>query len=204
MNPIAMLPAPVRAVAEILLTLAIAAGIAYLAQAYVVKPYRVPTGSMIPTLEPGDRVIADRLSLDFGDPTRGEIVVFHPPICSGSNNASGACTTPNLSLRVGASSVTFIKRVIGLPGETIQITGGIVTVCKPAGQNCHALEEPYTEGAKTAPRYGPFTVPQGDYFVMGDNRGDSLDSRYWGPLPRRNIIGEAFLIYWPPGRIGLL
>ncbi len=93
--------------------------------------------------------------------------------------------------------------MIGLPGETIQITRGIVTVCKPADQNCHALREPYTEGATTAPRYGPFTVPKDDYFVMGDNRGDSLDSRYWGPLPRRNIIGEAFLIYWPPDRIGL-
>jgi len=159
-----------------------------------VKPYRIPTGSMEPTLDVGDRVLVNRLVYRFHGPHRGDIIVFHPP-GHGNEAVRGAKSE---------AGVTYIKRVIGLPGETIQITGGIVTVCKPAGQNCHALKEPYTEGAQTAPRYGPFTVPQGDYFVMGDNRGDSLDSRYWGPLPRRNIIGEAFLIYWPPDRIGLL
>jgi signal peptidase I len=87
MNPIALLPPPLRAIAEIVLTLVVAAAIAFFAQAYIVKPYRVPTGSMIPTLQPGDRVIADRLSLDFGDPARGEIVVFHPPICQGDHNS---------------------------------------------------------------------------------------------------------------------
>jgi signal peptidase I len=179
---------------ELIVILAVAFGLAYVVQAWVVKPYRIPTGSMEPTLDVGDRVLVNRLVYRFHGPHRGDIIVFHPP-GHGNEAVRGA---------KGEASVTYIKRVIGLPGETIQITGGIVTVCKPAGQNCHALKEPYTEGARTAPRYGPFMVPQGDYFVMGDNRGDSLDSRYWGPLPRRNIIGEAFLIYWPPDRIGLL
>ena len=179
---------------ELIVILAVAFGLAYVVQAWVVKPYRIPTGSMEPTLDVGDRVLVNRLVYRFHGPHRGDIIVFHPP-GRGNEAVRGA---------KGEASVTYIKRVIGLPGETIQITGGIVTVCKPAGQNCHALKEPYTEGALTAPRYGPYTVPQGDYFVMGDNRGDSLDSRYWGPLPRRNIIGEAFLIYWPPDRIGLL
>jgi len=179
---------------ELIVILAVAFGLAYVVQAWVVKPYRIPTGSMEPTLDVGDRVLVNRLVYRFHGPHRGDIIVFHPP-GHGDSAVRGAKTE---------AGVTYIKRVIGLPGETIQITGGIVTVCKPARQNCHALKERYTEGAKTAPRYGPYTVPQGDYFVMGDNRGDSLDSRYWGPLPRRNIIGEAFLIYWPPDRIGLL
>jgi signal peptidase I len=179
---------------ELLVILAVAFGLAYVVQAWVVKPYRIPTGSMEPTLDVGDRVLVNRLVYHFHGPHRGDIIVFHPP-GHGDTAERGAPTE---------ASVTYIKRVIGLPGETIQITRGIVTVCKPVGQNCHALREPYTEGSQTSPRYGPFTVPSGDYFVMGDNRGDSLDSRYWGPLPRRNIIGEAFLIYWPPGRIGLL
>ena len=179
---------------ELIVILAVAFGLAYVVQAWVVKPYRIPTRSMEPTLDVGDRVLVNRLVYRFHGPHRGDIIVFHPP-GHGNEAVRGA---------KGEASVTYIKRVIGLPGETIQITGGIVTVCKPAGHNCHALKEPYTEGSLTAPRYGPFTVPQGDYFVMGDNRGDSLDSRYWGPLPRRNIIGEAFLIYWPPDRIGLL
>jgi signal peptidase I len=179
---------------ELLIILAVAFGLAYVVQAWVVKPYRIPTGSMEPTLDVGDRVLVNRLVYRFHGPHRGDIIVFHPP-GHGDTAVNGARTQ---------ASVTYIKRVIGLPGETLQITRGIVTICKPAGQNCHALREPYTQGAARAPRYGPFTVPKDDYFVMGDNRDDSLDSRYWGPLPRRNIIGEAFLIYWPPDRIGLL
>jgi signal peptidase I len=179
---------------ELIVILAVAFGLAYVVQAWVVKPYRIPTGSMEPTLDVGDRVLVNRLVYRFHGPHRGDIIVFHPP-------GRGSEAIPNATTQAG---VTYIKRVIGLPGETISIARGIVTVCKPADQNCHALREPYTEGAATSPRYGPFTVPNGDYFVMGDNRGDSLDSRYWGPLPRRNIIGEAFLIYWPPDRIGLL
>jgi signal peptidase I len=179
---------------ELLVILAVAFGLAYVVQAWVVKPYRIPTGSMEPTLDVGDRVLVNRLVYDFHGPHRGDIIVFHPP-GTGDSAVRGARTE---------ASVTYIKRVIGLPGETIQIRRGIVTICKPVNQNCHALREPYTEGATAAPSYGPYTVPKGDYFVMGDNRGDSLDSRYWGPLPRKNIIGEAFLIYWPPDRVGLL
>jgi signal peptidase I len=202
MNPIALLPRPLRAIAEIVLTLAVAAGIAYLAQAYVVKPYRVPTGSMIPTLRPGDRVIADRLSLDFGNPSRGEIVVFHPPICSGNRNNEGACTTTDRSLRVGASPETFIKRVVGLPGETIWAQGGAVWVQPPHGR-AQQLSEPYLEGRRT--RSFPRSVLPADcYFMMGDNRSRSDDSRMWGCEPRGDMIGIARLRYWPASRAGLL
>src|SRR6478672_9503628 len=96
------LPAPVRTIIDTAITLAVAVAIAWLGQAFVVKPYRVPTGSMIPTLQPGDRVLADRLSLDFEDPGRGQIVVFHPPHCtSGHNDSTGVCTTPKLRYRAG-------------------------------------------------------------------------------------------------------
>ena len=202
MNPIALLPPPLRAVAEIILTLVVAAAIAFFAQAYIVKPYRVPTGSMIPTLQPGDRVIADRLSLDFRDPTRGEIVVFHPPICQGDHNSEGACDTNDLSLRVGASPETFIKRVIGLPGETVWAKHGSVWVKSP-GQRAHRLSEPYLHGRRTA-SFPHTLLPQKCYFMMGDNRGSSDDSRMWGCEPRGDMIGIARVRYWPLDRIGLL
>jgi signal peptidase I len=179
---------------ELVIILAVAFGLAYVVQAWVVKPYRIPTGSMEPTLDVGDRVLVNRLVYRFHGPHRGDIIVFHPP-GHGDIAQRGATTE---------ASVTYIKRVIGLPGETLTITHGIVSVCEPAGQNCRSLRESYTEGVTGAPSYGPYTVPKNDYFVMGDNRSDSLDSRYWGPLPRHNIIGEAFLIYWPPDRLGIL
>ncbi|HET7380108.1 MAG TPA: signal peptidase I [Gaiellales bacterium] len=202
MNPIAILPAPVRAAVEIVLTLAVAAGIAYLAQAYVVKPYRVPTGSMEPTLMPGDRVIADRLSLDFSNPSRGQIVVFHPPVCQGDHNNEGACTTADPSLRTGPSSETFIKRVIGLPGETIWARHGSIWIKPPAGR-AYKLSEPYLQGRRT--KAFPHTLlPPKCYFMMGDNRNRSDDSRMWGCEPRGWMIGIARVRYWPASRAGLL
>ena len=103
MGLFAALPKPIRTVVETALTLVVALGIAWLGQAFVVKPYRVPTASMVPTLEPGDRVLADRLSLDFENPGRGQIVVFHPPHCkAGYDDSDGVCTTPNLKMRQGA------------------------------------------------------------------------------------------------------
>jgi signal peptidase I len=201
-NPIAMLPAPLRAVIEIVLTLAVAAGIAYLAQAYVVKPYRVPTGSMEPTLMPGDRVIADRVSLDFGNPSRGQIVVFHPPICQGNHDTEGACSTTDRSLRTGPSPETFIKRVIGLPGETVWAKGGSIWIKPPTGR-ARRLDEPYLHGRRTKP-FARTLLPAGCYFMMGDNRNRSDDSRMWGCEPRSWMIGIARVRYWPAGRAGLL
>jgi signal peptidase I len=202
MNPIAMLPPPLRAIAEIAFTLVIAAGIAFLAQAFIVKPYRVPSGSMIPTLKPGDRLLADRVSLDLGDPSRGEIIVFHPPICKGDNNSEGACTTPDLSMRTGASSETFVKRVVGLPGETIWAKHGSVWVKDP-GQKAHRLSEPYLHGVRTY-AFPKTAVPAQCYFMMGDNRARSDDSRMWGCEPRGDMIGVARVRYWPLDRLGTL
>jgi signal peptidase I len=202
MNPIGLLPPRLRAGAEIVLTLLMAVLIAYVAQAYVVKPYRVPTVSMVPTLEPGDRVIADRLSLDFRDPSRGEIVVFQPPYCVQGENSQGVCDTSDRTRRVGPASDTFIKRVIGLPGELIWAKAGHVWV-KPAGGKPTELVEPYLHGTRTA-SFPQTLVPAGCFFMMGDNRADSLDSRKWGCEPRSDMIGIARLRYWPVDRLGIL
>jgi signal peptidase I len=202
MNPIALLPPRLRAVAEILVTLAMAILIAYVAQAFVVKPYRVPTVSMVPTLKPGDRVIADRLSLDFRDPSRGEIVVFHPPFCVRGDNSQGVCDTDDPTRRVGPAAETFIKRVIGLPGELIWAKAGHVWV-KPAGGKAMRLVEPYVHATRTA-TFRRTLIPAGCYFMMGDNRSDSLDSRTWGCEPRADMIGIARLRYWPIDRLGIL
>src|SRR3954469_797377 len=106
------IPAPVRSIVELVLTLAVAVGLALAAQAFLVKPYRVPSPSMVPTLEPGDRVLADRVTLDFSSPSRGEIIVFHPPHCkAGHNDSSGVCTSTGLRLRRGLAGTTFVKRV---------------------------------------------------------------------------------------------
>jgi signal peptidase I len=203
MGLLSALPKPVRTVLETVITLAVALGIAWLGQAFVVKPYRVPTPSMVPTLEPGDRVLADRLSLDFENPSRGQIIVFHPPHCKpGHNDSTGVCTTPDLKLRQGLASTTFVKRVVGLPGETVWTQHGHVWIKAP-GKPAFALNEPYTHGQSTSdlPRQ---TIPSGDYLLLGDNRVVSEDSRVWGVEPRSGMIGIARVRYWPLGRIGLL
>jgi signal peptidase I len=195
-------PAPVRSVVELVLTVAIAIAIAVVAQAYVVKPYKVPSESMENTLMPGDRVLVDRVTLRFRDPQRGEIVVFHPPSCPPAANEDDVCDTPIVAKRTGTSDQTYIKRVIGLPGETLFSRQGHVWVVPAGGGTAHELQEPYTKGPTTI--LGRITVPAGMYFMMGDNRGDSSDSRRWGPEPRSDMIGIARFRYWPLSRIGPL
>ena len=205
MSLLSSVPPRLRSTVELILTLALAAGIAYLAQAFVVKPYVVPTGSMIPTLEPGDRLIADRLTLDFRNPERGEIVVFHPPLCKPGFNEppeNNFCSTADLSKRVGPSGTAFVKRVIGLPGEKLWSNRGHVFI-QPVHGKAFELEEPYLlAGARTSIT-GTITVPKGMYFMMGDNRQVSDDSRTWGPEPRGWMIGIARVRYWPLSRLGL-
>jgi signal peptidase I len=174
----------------------VAIALALLIQGFVVKPYRIPSPSMNDTLLPGDRVLVNRLIFRFRDPHRGDIVVFNWPV---------------------NKKYVFIKRVIGLPGDTISLSGGHVLV------NGRVTSEPYvrkvngvpvpTEPAPPSPGttmsepwslQRPYKVPAGDYFVMGDNRTESDDSRDWGPVPSGDLIGQAFLIYWPIPRIRIL
>jgi signal peptidase I len=176
---------------ELVLILVAAFGLWYVVNGWIIKPYRIPSASMEPTLTAGDRVLVARFVYHFHDPRRGDIVVFHPP-GHGDIVESGAKTE---------ASVYFIKRVIGLPGETIESRNGHVEICAAPGVACHALVEPYLQQPSSIPDFGPIQIPKGRYFMMGDNRGDSDDSRDWGLLPRSYIIGEAFATYWPLDRL---
>ncbi len=184
---------------------ALALGLALLIQAFLVKPYQIPSGSMEPTLDIGQRVLVNRTAFHFGDPKPGDVVVFHPP--SGVNR-NAECGVPRQSDQAcpepaeGESPDTFIKRIVAGPGDTIAVRNGIPVVngtpeqpdgyeiipCGPGGSGCNLPE--------------PITIPEGHFFVMGDNRGQSDDSRFWGPLPEDQLIGKAFATYWPPNRIG--
>lgn len=185
---------------DLAITVVVAVGIAYLVQAYIVKPYRVPSGSMEPTIAIGERIIASRITLRFADPKRDDIIVFHP------NGVGSDVYDTNT-----ASDETFVKRLIGMPGETIGATGGKVYVCSGRGPRngasvqdtagCAFLDEPFVSSAQDD--FGPTRIPQGRYFMMGDNRADSDDSRNWGTISRGQMIGTAFMSYWPPSRISI-
>lgn len=142
---------------------------------FVVKSFWIPSESMVPTLEVGDRLFVNRFIYHFTEPKRGDIVVFS-------------------SLE---SDDDLIKRVVGVPGDRVSFRKGVLKV------NGEVQEEPYIN--KEHPDrgiYKPVKVPEGEVFVMGDNRANSHDSRFFGPAPIENIEGEAFFMYWPPSRIG--
>jgi signal peptidase I len=194
---------------ELVATVAVAVGLALLIQAFVVKPYRIPSVSMVPTLDVGQRVLANRLDTS---PSLGDVVVFHPP--HGADPESPFCGNPNQGANQGdhrpqacdqpsrtESSQTFIKRVVGLPGDHIKIIKGHVI------RNGKPEKDSYIRpcgGADSCTFPKTITVPPGHYFMMGDNRGLSDDSRFWGPVPQQWIIGVAFFTYWPPNRVGTL
>jgi signal peptidase I len=197
----------VRSVIELLATVGVAVGLALLIQAVLVKPYKIPSGSMIPTLAIGQRILVDRLATH---PGLGDVVVFHPPTGAGVGD-EGVCGDAHqgFGLREACdkdsgheSSETYVKRVVGLPGDHLQIIDGKVF------RDGHRERGTYIQACTTGPSYcyfpGQITVPHGDYYMMGDNRGVSDDSRFWGPVPQSWIVGTAFFTYWPPHRIGTL
>jgi signal peptidase I len=198
----------VGSVVELVVIVATALVLALLIQAFVVKPYRIPSGSMLPTIHLGQRVLVDRLGNDFSSPHIGEIIVFHPPanyalgcLNPDEGQTGGPGQRPCGAVRTEESSQTFIKRVVGLPGDRIRIVNGQVI------RNGVPEKDPYAAscaGAASCDFPVAITVPRGDYYMMGDNRGESDDSRFWGPVPRSWIIGDAFFTYWPPDRIGTL
>jgi signal peptidase I len=190
------------------LTLVAALVIALALQAFVVKPYLIPSESMATTLSIGQRVLVDRVSYHLHDVQRGDVIVFRRPPLAERLAAGSADDSQN--------GEVLIKRVIGLPGDTLSLLSGHVLV------DGVPLDEPYVRSvaglpAPTEPGVAfsesgaggwslakPYTVPAGTYFVMGDNRQDSFDSRYWGTVPKENVIGHAFFTYWPPARLGRL
>jgi signal peptidase I len=183
---------------------ALAIGLALGIQAYVIKPYRIPSESMEPTLDVGQRVLVNRFLYHLDGPSVGDIIVFHPPAgadqgnqCGVSRTSGEACPQPTRE----RSDVNFIKRIVAGPGDRLSIRDGHPVV------NGEMAEERFTQpcgggGACNLPN--PITIPPDHYFMMGDNRGASDDSRFWGPIPRKWIIGKAFVTYWPPKRVGIL
>jgi signal peptidase I len=197
-----------RSAAELVVIVAIALGLALGIQAFLIKPYEIPSASMLPTLRIGQRILVDRVGTHFGSPHVGDIYVFHPPeseTCADSNQgATGTGQDRQAACDVAQtheSTQTYVKRVVGLPGDRLSIRDGHVIrngVQEPDGYTIPCGVGGECNFART------ITVPAGDYYMMGDNRPDSLDSRFWGPVPRAWMIGEAFLTYWPPDRVGFL
>ncbi|HLY93353.1 MAG TPA: signal peptidase I [Gaiellaceae bacterium] len=199
------LPRPVRVVLDWVITIAGAILIVLALKAWIVNPYRIPSSSMEPTLHCArpaqgceasfsDRVLACRICYRFTSPARGDIVVFKTP------GAKPVCDTS----RPGE---VFVKRLIGLPGETVrEDSKGFIWIGYANTDTFFKLNEPYIQSSRRledSQHYNQhWTVPKGEYFFMGDNRGQSCDSRDWGPVPRKNIIGKVFFVYWPPSRIG--
>jgi len=206
-------------IVELVVIIVIALGLALLIQAFIVKPYRIPSGSMEPTLTVGQRVLVDRIGTHFSDPHVGEIAVFHPPkdaqettdgpakcgpVAHVVVNGTSACAMPVAQ----EADVNFIKRIVAGPGDEISIREGHV-FRKPAGKGSFKAEpDRYIKPCEPRdPRCNfpsAIRIPAGHWFMMGDNRGESDDSRFWGPVPTRWIVGGAFATYWPPDRIGFL
>jgi signal peptidase I len=184
---------------------ALALGLALAIQAWIVKPYKIPSGSMEPTLEVGQRVLVNRFIYHLHEPRIDDIVVFHPPVGAEAAAACGVavpddepCPQPTPQ----ESSQNFIKRIVAVGGDTLSVKEG-----HPVVNGVEKTDEPYIEPCGSAsvcnlPK--AIKIPKGYFFMMGDNRGASDDSRYWGPVPKSWIIGEAFFTYWPPDRIGTL
>jgi signal peptidase I len=191
--PLHRLPEPWRSAVDWTLSIAGAILVVLAVKVEVANPYRVPSASMEPTLHcarpasgclagRSDRVIANRFIFRLRDPRRAEIVVFHAPA-----RTRDECSEAGI----------FVKRIVGLPGEVVSERKGVVYI------DGRRLSEPYIEGAlrdRTTDAWP--RVPPGHYFVMGDNRSHSCDSRSWGTVPRSSLIGPVFLTYWPLSRVG--
>jgi signal peptidase I len=190
---------------ELVFTIAIALGLAFAVQALAVKPYRIPSGSMEPTLKIGQRVLVNRLAHRLGaQPHVGDVVVFRPPAnadagACGDSHAGDGTQRPCDKPGPGIDSQTFIKRVVAIGGDTIAVRNG------HAIRNGKQASEPFTApcgGGNGCDFPEAVRVPKGYVFLMGDNRGASDDSRYWGPVPVSQVIGKAFATYWPPSQVG--
>jgi len=204
LHPLSRLPDPWRKLVDWLVTIAAAIAFVLVFEAEVAKPYRIPSASMEPTLLCGrpvldcvastsDRVLVNRLAYRFGSPQRGQIVVFTAPV--GANDCEP-----------GDAGMTFVKRLIGLPGETVrEDEHGFISIREPGAGAWTQLKELYlsapTRRADTTYVGRSWRVPKGEYFMLGDNRPDSCDSRKWGPVPRSSLIGPVIFTYWPPGRL---
>ncbi len=169
-----------RGSADFLESIALAVGVVVaIVNPFIIQAFLIPSGSMIPTLQIGDRIMADKFVYYIRDPQRGEVIVFRAPP------------------QADTLQRNFVKRIIGLPGDVVEVRDGVVLI------NGKPLEEPYIYEPPYY-QFGPYKVPENHYFVMGDNRNDSSDSHIWGPLPRERITGRALFTWWPVNRWGII
>lgn len=173
---------------DIIETVVVAAAIFVVVYLFLLQPHQVQGASMKPNFQSKEYILTDKISYRFSEPKRGDVIIF---------------TSPN------NPDVDFIKRIIGLPGEKIKISDGKVIIINEQNKDGLELNEPYeilgpTAGGKEAPQNKEITVPDNEYFVLGDNRLESYDSRSWGNLPKKNIIGKAWLRYWPLNKISFV
>lgn len=173
---------------DIIETIVVAAAIFVVVYLVLLQPHQVRGASMKPNFNDGEYILTDKISYRFNEPQRGDVIIFTSP------------TDPD---------VDFIKRIIGFPGEKVKISDGKVTVANTEIKTGFVLQEPYetlgpTAGGKEAPQNTEVTIGDNEYFVLGDNRLESFDSRSWGNLPKKNIIGKAWLRYWPLNKFGFV
>lgn len=196
-------PSGWRLALEVPVLLVVAAVIALLVKAFLAQAFYIPSESMEPQLTAGDRVVVSRLAYRMHEPRRGDIVVFDDPLAPDEDDGE------LLPVRVGREALEalgvikprekeLIKRVVGLPGETISAEDGVIHV------NGRPLTEPYLGDAVGTGTFGPVVVPDGHLFMMGDNRGNSKDSRRFGPVDQDLVVGRAIVLVWPPGRVAFL
>jgi signal peptidase I len=198
-------PVAKRAAREIPILLATAALIALLIKTFVAQAFYIPSESMVPQLKVNDRVVVSRIAYRLHAPRRGDIIVFKDP----HDGNVGVAKHTNIIIRalrglggaigvVQPSTEDFIKRVVGLPGETVEGKSGRVYV------NGRLLYEPYLPPGTVTSDFPPVVVPDGALWVMGDNRGNSSDSRFFGPIRKSTVEGRTVLRVWPPGSASFL
>jgi len=176
-----------RVVTEWLIIIVAALAVSFVMRTYVVQTFYIPSASMEPTLQIGDRIIVSKLSVNLGTINRGDIVVFKAPPAE----------------HCGEVVTDLVKRVIGLPGDYLTSKGNTIYVGTSPTTEV-ALSEPWTHTEPLGTPIGNVHVPANTYFVMGDNHADSCDSRMWGSVPKSDIIGKVFLRIWPLSRVGFL
>lgn len=186
--------------AELPILVVVALVVAVLIKTFLVQAFYIPSLSMVPTLETGDRVLVNKLAYRVGDVSPGDVVVFDSPFAPEEDGESvWEMVTKNVLESLGlqiAVAQDFIKRVVAVGGDTVEVRDNRLYV------NEAAVDEPYLAPSTSMPDFGPEIVPDGMVFVMGDNRSRSQDSRRFGPIPEESIVGQAFIRVWPFDRWG--
>lgn len=170
--------------------------VAVLVKSFLIQVFWIPSRSMEDTLLVGDRVVVNKLAYRIGDPGRGDVVVFEPETFESESIVTKVSRNLLESVGLRTPESDLIKRVIGLPGETIEIVDGQILI------DGSPLSEPYLDSSIRMNDFGPELIPDDSYFVMGDNRGSSRDSRVFGPIERDRVVGKALSVVWPPSRWG--